>query len=245
MLQKINSDTFRGNGPIRVLYPGLVLGEGDTGLGSIGRIDYATFRGRHHIAMHPHVNDEILSYFRSGSVQHRDSQGFEETLSSGRMMLMKAGTFFQHEEDIDGTTEPHEGLQIFIRPGEKDLKPQVIFHDLENLYSDQEWRLLASPDADAVFQFSSRTWIYDIRLAAGTSAKLPELPVSGLTGLLYIYQGGLTLHGDLALHKQEGLIFRDEVFEVETTAGAELVLFLTDEQAPVYKGGMYSGNQLH
>ncbi|WP_205780581.1 pirin family protein [Mucilaginibacter limnophilus] len=210
MLKKINSDTFRGNGPIRVLYPGLVLNEGDTGLGSIGRIDHATFRGRHHIAMHPHVNDEILSYFRSGTVKHRDSEGHQEILSGGRLMLMKAGQFFQHEEDIDGVIEPHEGLQIFIRPGEKDLRPKVIFHDLPELYSDNAWRLLASPAADTTLQFSSRTWIYDNRLAAGTSASLPEFPATGLTGLLYIYQGGLTVNNDLPLQKQEGLIFRDE-----------------------------------
>ncbi|MET3609387.1 redox-sensitive bicupin YhaK (pirin superfamily) [Mucilaginibacter rubeus] len=243
MLQKINSSAFRGNGPIKILYPGLVLGEGDTGLGSIGRIDHATFKGRHHIAMHPHVNDEILSYFRTGKVQHRDSEGFQETIGGGRMMLMKAGKFFQHEEDIDSTAEPHEGLQIFIRPGEKDLKPQVIFHDLDKLYSDQQWRLLASPATDAAFQFSSRTWIYDNRLAAGTSAGLPAFPAEQLTGLLYVYQGAITVNSDIHLRKQEGLIFRDEGFEVKTASGSELVLFLTDEQAPIYKVGMYSGNQ--
>lgn len=245
MLQKINSSAFRGNGPIRILYPGLILEEGDTGLGSIGRIDHATFRGKHHIAIHPHVNDEILSYFRTGKVQHHDSEGFQETIGGGRMMLMKAGKFFQHEEDIDGTAEMHEGLQIFIRPGEKDLKPQVIFHDLEKLYSDQQWRLLASPAAGSAFQFSSRTWIYDKRLAAGTSARLPDFPAQQLTGLLYVYQGAVIVNKDIHLKKEEGLIFRDEVFEVKTTSGAELVLFLTDEQAPIYKGGMYSGNQLN
>lgn len=244
MLQKINSNAFRGNGPIKVLYPGLVTGNGDTGLGSIGRIDHATFRGRHHIAMHPHVNDEILSYFRTGKVQHRDSEDFQETIGGSSMMLMKAGKFFQHEEDIDGTAEPHEGLQIFIRPGEKDMKPQVIFHDLEKLYSDQQWRLLASPEASTAFQFSSRTWIYDNRLAAGTSAGLPDFPAQQLTGLLYVYQGDVTVNNNILLQKQEGLIFRDEVFELKTISGAALVLFVTDEQGVIYKGGMYSGNQL-
>lgn len=243
MLEKIHSNVFRGHGPIKVLYPGLVNGKGDSGLGSIGRIDHATFRGRHHIAMHPHVNDEILSYFRSGKVEHLDSEGFQEQISSGRLMLMKAGKFFQHEEYIDGTVEPHEGLQIFIRPGEKDLQPQVIFNELKKIYSDNNWRLLASPVSDSAFQFSSRTWIYDNRLSPGTDAALPAFPAPGLTGLLYVYQGEVTINGDMYLQKQEGLIFRDEAIRIDTGSGAELVLFLTDEQASIYKGGMYSGNQ--
>lgn len=244
MLQQIKSSDFRGNGPIRVLYPGLVAGIGDTGLGSIGRIDHATFKGRHHIAMHPHVNDEILSYFRSGKVEHRDSEGFRETIGSKRLMLMKAGKRFQHEEDIDGQTEPHEGLQIFIRPGTKDLKPEVVFHDLDEIHSDDHWRLLASPDKDTAFQFSSRTWIYDARLSAGKILNLPISDVKGLTLLLYIFKGEATVNGQVRLHEKEGLIIRDEEISIETATSAELVLFITDEHTPIFKLGMYSGNQL-
>jgi len=244
MLQQIKSSDFRGSGPIRVLYPGLVAGIGDTGLGSIGRIDHATFKGRHHIAMHPHVNDEILSYFRSGKVEHRDSAGFREMIGGKRLMLMKAGKRFQHEEDIDGQTEPHEGLQIFIRPGTKDLKPEVVFYELDELYSDGNWRLLASPTKDTAFQLSSQSWIYDARLSAGTTLDLPVLPPKYLTLLLYIFKGGATVNRQVHLHEQEGLIIRDAEIAIETRNSAELVLFITDENAPIYKHGMYSGNQL-
>ncbi|MBL4676839.1 MAG: pirin family protein [Mucilaginibacter sp.] len=221
-----------------------MVGNGDTGLGSIGRIDHASFHGRHHIAMHPHVNDEILSYFRSGSVHHRDSEGFAETINTNRLMLMKAGKLFQHEEDVDGTKAPHEGLQIFIRPGVKDLKPEVIFHDLDKIYSDNEWRLVASPGKDTAFQFSSQTWIYDVRLSAGKDFKLPVLPAGDLTLLLYVFQGEINVNDNLPLHKQEGLIINKEDTAIHTSKGAELVLFVTNEHAPIFKDGMYSGNQL-
>lgn len=244
MMQQIKSSDFRGNGPIQVLYPGLITGSDDTGIGSIGRIDHATFRGRHHIAMHPHVNDEILSYFRSGKVEHRDSEGFRETIGGKRLMLMKAGKRFQHEEDIDGQTEPHEGLQIFIRPGMKDLKPEVVFHDLDELYSDNQWRLLASPTKDTAFQFSSQTWLYDVRLSTGRTLGLPIIPATDLTFLLYVFKGKATINGQLQLNQKEGLIIRDEEISIQTVQGAELVLFVTNENAPIFKDGMYSGNQL-
>ncbi|PZR28817.1 MAG: nuclease PIN [Citrobacter freundii] len=242
MLQKISGNSFAGRGPIQMLYPGLSLSGNDSGIGSIGRIDHARFQGKHHIPMHPHVNDEILSYFRSGKVNHTDSEGFSETIGGKRLMLMKAGRLFYHEEDIDGMAEPHEGLQIFIRPGEKDLTPVVMFRDLDDLYSENQWRLLASPSPGAGLQFSSQTWIYDIKLTEGTSTNLPELPASGLTGLLYVYQGEIRVR-DMTLAKKDGIVFRDEELSIHADNGAELVLFFTDEKGPIYKDGMYSGNK--
>lgn len=243
MLQKISNDALIGHGPIKVLFPGGRMSSVDTGLGSIGRIDHAFFKGRQLIAMHPHVNDEILSYFRTGKVHHKDSSGVEATIGGKHLMLMKAGKLFYHEEDIDGEQEPQEGLQIFIRPGEKDLKPEVIFYDLDDLHSENKWRLLASPTAETTFQFSSQTWLYDVKLTAGATIDLPELPKEGLTVLLYVYQGGVNITESIDLSKQEALIIKDEKIAIHTEKGAELVLFITDENAPIYTGGMFSGNQ--
>lgn len=45
------------------------------------------------------------------------------------------------------------------------------------------------------------------------------------------------------LVKKESIIFKEETVSVTVVDDAELVLFLTDETAEVFKGGMYSGNQ--
>jgi len=244
MLHKISAGAFKGQGPIQVLYPGTNIADADSGIGSIGRIDHVKIQGSMHIPMHPHINDEILSYFRTGTTAHLDSEGFSETIGGRRLMLMKAGKLFHHEEYVDGQREPHEGLQIFIRPGEKDLKPEVIFYELDQLYSDNSWRLLASPSANTMLRFSSQTWLYDVKLSPGTGIGLPQLPADDLTGLLYIYQGSADIDQKISLKKKEGLVFRNEDISIHTTGGAELVLFLTDENAPIFKKGMYSGNQL-
>lgn len=245
MLQKISTKAFSGHGPIQTLYPGTAVSNLDSGIGSIGRIDHARFQGTHHIPMHPHVNDEILSYFRTGKVRHLDSEGFSETIGRNRLMLMKAGKLFFHEEWIDGESEPHEGLQIFIRPGAKDLKPSVIFRDIEPVNSEDEWRLLASPGTETSLQFSSQTWIFDVKLSPGMKIDPPVLPAKGLTVLLYVYQGQTSVNETISLVKKESLIIKDEAISIRTTDGAELVLFLTDKNAPIYKGGMYSGNKIY
>jgi redox-sensitive bicupin YhaK (pirin superfamily) len=243
MLQKITQEAFESHGPIQVLYPGLTMAGHDSGIGSIGRIDHASVHGRQHIAMHPHINDEILSYFRKGKAEHIDSEGYKDTVGGKRLMLMKAGKRFYHEEFIDGQTEPFEGLQIFIRPGEKDLQPEVIFQDLQQHDSENQWRLLASPTSRTALRFSSQTWLYDVKLSAGNTLALPELPGKELTALLYVYQGAVKVNDDVVLNKRESLVLKNEVVSIQAAQGAELVLFLTDENAPVFKDGMYSGNK--
>lgn len=243
MIHKINKSSLSGKGPIRILYPGMGFPEGDSGIGSIGRIDHAAIQGGVTIPMHPHVNDEILSYFRSGEALHRDSEGFEKTIGRQRLMLMKAGKSFYHEETINRDNGTLEGLQIFIRPGKKDLEPEVVFLDLDKLHSDNNWRLLASPTDQTTFRFSSSTWIYDVRLLKGNTIAMPALPKQHLTALLYVFNGSVRVNEQIDLVKKESIIFKEETVSVTAIDDAELVLFFTDEKAEVFKGGMYSGNQ--
>ena len=244
MLQKIPHSSFTGQGPIRMLYPGLQLSNADSGIGSIGRIDHANFRGTHLIPMHPHVNDEILSYFKTGQVGHTDSEQFKATIGGQRLMLMKAGKMFFHEENIDGRSEPFEGLQIFIRPGGKDLKPAVLIQDLEEVNSLNTWRLIASPTSQTALQFSSQTWIFDVRLSDGMTIGLPELPHKELTALLYVYNGEVNIGQKLSLQKMDSLLFRNEDISINALRDTDLVLFFTDENASIFKDGMYSGNKV-
>ncbi|WP_439695827.1 pirin family protein [Mucilaginibacter sp. AW1-7] len=243
MLQKISNSLFVGNGPIKILYPGLAVSNTDTGIGSIGRIDHPEIHGNTVIKMHPHINDEILSYFRIGKAEHSDSEGFVKMIGKKTLMLMKAGKSFYHEEKIIGESEPLEGLQIFIRPGKKDLQPEVVFLDLETIHSENKWRLLASPTSATTFQFSSQTWLYDMKLLGGSSSEIPELPKNGLTALLYVFQGAIRVNESIDLKKKEAIVFKDEHIVITAPKDAELVLFVTDEEGEIFKGGMYSGNQ--
>lgn len=243
MLQKIDNRQKKGSAHIKILYPGAAIGLADTGMATIGRIDQAALPAGSFIAMHPHINDEILSYFRSGKVQHTDSTGFSEHITPSRLMLMKAGSSFFHEEKILDDSDLLEGLQIFIRPREKDLTPEVQFHELATVHSDNKWRLLAAPTADVPLQLRSDTWIYDLRLTSEKPIELPTLPKEKLTLLLYVFQGEAMMNNSISLTKGESLVIKEEEDLTIYSAQAELVLFATDEQSAYFDGGMYSGNQ--
>lgn len=235
---------FIGHGPIKVLYPGSAVSNTDTGIGSIGRIDHPEINSNTVIKMHPHINDEILSYFRTGEAEHSDSEGFVKIIGRKTLMLMKAGRSFFHEEKIMGQQETMEGLQIFIRPQKKDLDPEVVFLELDSLHSENSWRLIGSPNPETKFQFSSQTWIYDMKLLSGSTSEVLEFPKKNLTALLYVFQGSVQVNDIIALNKKECIVFKDEPVLIKASEDAELVLFFTDEQAEIYKDGMYSGNQI-
>ena len=244
MMNKISGANITGHGPIKVFYPGVALGnKTDTGFSSIGRIDHAFFQGNTIIPMHPHVNDEILTYFRSGFCEHLDTEGYTADISKTKLMLMKAGKSFYHEEKIIDKGEALEGLQIFIRPGEKDLEPTVTFLELVQPYSHNEWRAIASPGPETKLQFTSQTWIYDMRSDSNRSFQLPKLAKEHLTCLLYVFNGHIKVNNEIDLVKKDSLIIKDETVSIQTNENSDLVLFVVDENANYFDKGMYSGNQ--
>lgn len=81
MIRKVTNAEKFGNSHISILITGNAIDNNDTGIGSNGRTDQATVGGGTTIKMHPHVNDEILSYFRIGKVIHTDTANNSETIS--------------------------------------------------------------------------------------------------------------------------------------------------------------------
>lgn len=227
---------------IDILWPGMVQNSDDSGIGAIGRIDQANVKAGTVIPMHPHKDDEILTYMRKGRMLHLDTVGNEEEITDTRLMLMNAGHTFQHEERILGEKgESMQCLQIFIRPSETNLTPQVQFHDFGTPYSDNNWRLIAGPE-NAPLTFRSQTWVQDARLAEGSELTLPAVPVSSAVRLLYVFEGAARV-GEIALNTGESMIIEDgDVHTVIALDTTDLVLITTDPAAKVFRGGMFSGN---
>jgi redox-sensitive bicupin YhaK (pirin superfamily) len=157
--------------------------------------------------MHPHRDDEILTYLRQGMVRHRDTVGHTEVISNTRMMLMNAGHTFQHEERVLPVGGTLEGLQIFLRPREADLEPTVQFHEFDTSVSANAWRLLAGP-ADAPLTVRAEAWVHDARLDAGRGLDLPPTPRQAVRRLLYVFTGHVSAAG-VTLTEGESILLDD------------------------------------
>ncbi len=120
----------------------------------------------------------------------------------------------------------------------------MVFYELGETDSFDQWRLIASPNNETPLIFSSQTWIYDTTISNRNTFELPAFPKENLTALLYVFQGNLKINNDIELVKGESLIVKDEKITFNTLDKTELILFLTDENAEYYQGGAFSGNQL-
>lgn len=241
---KVKLSKQHGGFGIQVLYPGLINPDTtDTGLGTIGRIDHARITPGTLIPMHPHRDDEILTYTRSGMVEHLDSEGITETISSSKLMMMNAGARIYHEEKVLEVGGILEGLQIFIRPEEGGLKPRVQFYDLPENYSINKWRKLAGKDNDYPLEIRSDTSIQDMRLEETKSIALPLLPEDNQNLLLYVFDGKLQVNDEFILEKGESVLIEKTSPTFTALKTSDVVLFVTNKQATYFEGGMYSGNQ--
>lgn len=242
MILKIDNTQKFGNHHISILYPGAILGKMDSGIGSIGRIDHAQIKGSTTIKMHPHSNDEILSYFRVGNAKHTDSENYSEIIGRKKLMLMNAGRVFYHEEYIPNGLE---GLQIFIRPKIANGDSKVDFLELIHEDSFDEWRLLVSHRKESKLQFTSTTEIYDMSISPGKKHYLVKTEIEQPIYLLYCFNGQLTINQSIVISKGESILTDEPYISFETKDSAELVLFISDQYQDCYKQGMFSGNQYH
>jgi quercetin 2,3-dioxygenase len=229
---------------IRMIAPGLKLNNpADHGLGPLGRVDHATLQPGTLVSMHPHQNDEILSYMRKGTMVHRDTHGNQVPIHNTYLMMMNAGSGVRHEEGVpQDSPETVEMLQIFMRPKANQLAPQVQFHQLSSVNSTNAWRIIGGPEeSDAPLKIRSQVWLYDAHLE-NAAIQTPEL--NGLTGFLYVFDGAVTVKGQeihQALEKGSSLILKEESLQLQTDHAADLVFFLLDEQSQFSRSGKYSG----
>jgi redox-sensitive bicupin YhaK (pirin superfamily) len=247
MIHKISNNQKiahkRGGFGIEIVFPGQAMDTADTGIGTIGRIDHAHILPGTFIPMHPHRDDEILTYTRSGRVKHKDSEGITEIISNKKMMLMNAGSTMYHEERVLEESGDLEGLQIFLRPRKSGLPPRVQFHEFAEAHSLDQWRALAGKEDDQPLQIRSSTWVYDMRLQRGMRQALPELPTERASCLLYAFEGEVLVNGETSLVKGESILLENESIQIEARQTSDLVLFVTDKDAEYTATGMYSGNQ--
>ena len=72
---------------------------------------------------HGHKNMEIISYVIEGELAHKDSEGNIETIPSGDIQLMSAGSGIMHSEFNASKTKLVKFLQIWIQPNKHNTKP--------------------------------------------------------------------------------------------------------------------------
>jgi quercetin 2,3-dioxygenase len=235
----------REHGPFRIrrMRPGFGLNiPGDEGLGPLGTVDRASLSPGLVVPMHEHVDDEILSYLRSGIMHHEDPTGELTLLSPRNLMLMNSGSGFSHQEGIPSTEAGKtEMLQIFVRPSESGLSPMVQFHPFEDLASSAgAWRLISGPTGStAPLHLRNQVWVHDSAVRGGDTIELPS--AEGHTRWLHLFSGSGSL-GQQSMTAGDSAIIENELScSFEATEDSVLVLFTVNRTAPYTRRGSLSG----
>ncbi|MFS4418515.1 pirin family protein [Maribacter sp. 2307ULW6-5] len=230
----------KGDFNIDINFPGLALTNSadKRGLAQLGRFDRGRLKPGVFVAMHPHVNDEILSYIRKGDLVHEDTEGDKTTVTNTKIMMMNAGAGIYHQESIGDNGQDVDMLQIFMRPAVSGLKPRVQFYDFENAYSINEWRTIAGPSHQNVpLEINSELSVYDARLQNQSLALLNQIEK---TYVLYVFEGKVNVEG-IALLTGDLMVYQDENMRISANGTADMVLFELDLKATYTREGMYSG----
>jgi hypothetical protein len=188
------------------------------------------------IRLHPHTNDEIISWVPGGVMRHNDHMVGELLIDENHLMVMNSGAGFWHEEKTRKSDPLLRMLQIFVRPHTADLKPDIQFGEMPKPVANQ-WRYLFGPEGtNAPFYVRNDVHFYDIRLDKGAEVFLPQAPL-GWHVYFYVFTGLVASDGQRFSEAETGLIQDADGGRLQAEKESVVVAFLLNPVAKVVRLG--------
>jgi redox-sensitive bicupin YhaK (pirin superfamily) len=169
-------------------------------LGPFVFIDHYRHRSRRGIgdSPHPHAGIEVLSYILDGGVEHRDSLGNVDHLSSGDAQWIRAGRGIIHVERPDGG---RHGLQLWtnLPPAQKHAEPAYASFRAADIplfdRNGAQVRVVTGNigHTSGPIQLATPTVFAHATLAAGASVTIPTNEADELG--LYVTDGSVEITG--------------------------------------------------
>ncbi len=193
---------------------------------------------------HPHRGIETITYVRSGMMHHRDSMGFEDTVSDGEIQWMCAGSGVLHEETIPAAKRML-GVQLWLNlpRAEKMATPHyhaVSSKEIEDIpIEGGDLRLLAGNfSGHKGYQSSHLPFdYYDIGLEPHASLTIPVAPTRSVT--VFTLLGEATVCGTKLTEKSAARLVEGDSVSIEAADEHIQVLFMSSKalKEPVAWGG--------
>lgn len=186
--------------------------------------------------MHPHHDDETISYVRAGTLYGKDDSGTELALSPGSVGVMSAGRGMQHEEWVPEDAEPVRMYHVAILPRDAGLEPRYAARPPDDRLSGALRLVVSSAGRDGSLAINQDVDVYDAQLAPGE--RVEHSVRDGRTVWLTVPRGSVRVDGTVLREGDSGAV-RD-VASVEVVAesdDAAVLLFDVDPEAPAFTEG--------
>ncbi|NUE01218.1 pirin family protein [Halorubraceae archaeon YAN] len=187
------------------------------------------------IRMHPHQNEEIISWVPTGVMRHDDRDGNKLVTDQDHLMIMGAGSGFWHAEETLQDDPPLRMLQIFVRPHSLGLPPTIQHEGIPDP-TPNEWRTLFGPEGtDNALTVRNDVFLHDIHLADGASVALPTQP--DWDTYFYVFEGSIEADSRSFNEAESGLYVGGDELRLSATADSIVVAFVINPAAPITKQG--------
>lgn len=175
--------------------------------------------------MHSHVDVEIVTYVRTGTLRHEDSLGHRGELEAGDVQVISAGTGIQHSEQNPGKV-PTKIYQLWLRPPVGGGQPRYGTQKFPNKSRAGQFITLASGRGhEGSLALQTDAEVLGASLPSGATTSYDFKPHD--LGYLVVSSGTVKANGVRA-NTGEGIVLREEAtLVVEALEDAELVFVVT------------------
>jgi redox-sensitive bicupin YhaK (pirin superfamily) len=173
---------------------------------------------------HPHDNMEIITIPLEGDLAHKDSMGNTETIKSGDVQVMSAGTGVKHSEFNPNAEQRTKLLQIWIYPNQQNVDPRYQQITLNPEDRKNKLQQILSPNAedDGVW-IHQDAWFHLGKFDQGITATY-SLKKEGNGVYVFVLSGQLSIDGQ-GLETRDGYgIWDVNSFDIKASTAAEFLL---------------------
>ncbi|MGB5866546.1 MAG: pirin family protein, partial [Arcobacteraceae bacterium] len=157
---------------------------------------------------HPHHDMEIITYVIDGELTHKDSMGNSETLRSGEVQYMSAGTGITHSEYNENDSVDLRLLQMWIIPPKKHVSPLYGSHKFTPTESENKiLNIVSSQEGDAKIKIHQDINMYVSKIKQGTTLNF-DIKINRQVYFVQI-EGESNIYGEI-LHHGDAMEIVDE-----------------------------------
>ncbi len=173
---------------------------------------------------HGHDNMEIITIPLEGDLAHKDSMGNAETIKTGDVQVMSAGTGIRHSEFNPNANLQTKLFQIWLFPNKQNVEPryQQITLDVAKQKNDFAQILSPNPDDEGVW-INQDAWFHLADFDKDFS-KTYQIKKAGNGMYIFVISGTIIVDVQ-ELETRDGLGITDfETLEIKATADAKFLL---------------------
>jgi redox-sensitive bicupin YhaK (pirin superfamily) len=138
--------------------------------------------------LHPHRDNEVVTYCASGEFRHADERGAGGVLRKGWVQHTTVGTGMWHSEINNLPDQPMRFIQMWFLPSERGRKPSVEQKAVEKAERTNRFFPLVSNKHSGALRIISDAEVYSSFIQKGESVRHPLPPGRGV--YLYVLEGG-------------------------------------------------------